>query len=540
MATAPVIEAAPQVESDVGSRVVRSAGVVIAVTILGRVTGFGREWMVARLLGSNALTDTYYAAFTLPNLITYLVAGGGLGIILIPVFTQYMTAGREEESWKVFSIVTTVMSIVLLALIAIGELFAGTLAHWVAPGFGQEQHTLLVTLIRILLPSQFFLCLGGLFAAVLNAKGRFLVPALAPICYNFTLVGCAWLLHANYGVAGFAIGVTAGTLLGFSVLPLFALPGVGSRFRPSLALQHPGIRRFFKLAIPVMVAFSVDVVDVWIVRWFGSYLSSGSITWLMYSRYIAIIPVAIIGQGVGVASYPFLAQLFAEGKLNDFSRSVATAVKSLLLIMLPLSTITIVLGRPLVRLAFVHTRLSQGDVQSIAGALGILALGLWAKGAQPIVGRGFAAAHNTFTPALIGTLMTFLSLPLYWFCARKWDYLGLAAASSIVGALFVGALTIAFFRLANFRDARSVTACFARVSTACLIGGLLCQGLLQWLQTFLSWQSAVGAFFLVVAIGAIGYPLILFTARMLGVKEVDQYWRKLRLSLPRFPIPARG
>src|SRR5215469_11474380 len=235
-------------------QVVRSAGLVVAVTIFGRITGFGREWMVARLLGSNALTDTYYAAFTLPNLITYLVAGGALGIILIPVFTQYMAAGQEEESWNVFSIVMTVMSLVLIALIALGEIFAGTLAFWIAPGFGQDQHALLVTLIRILLPSQFFLCIGGIFAAVHNAKGRFLVPALAPVLYNFTLIGCAWLLHRHYGIVSFALGVTVGTLVGFWGLPLLTHGSVGAKFKPSGALSHPGMRSFFRLALPVMVA----------------------------------------------------------------------------------------------------------------------------------------------------------------------------------------------------------------------------------------------------------------------------------------------
>jgi putative peptidoglycan lipid II flippase len=520
--------------------VVRSAGLVVITTILGRITGFGREWMVARLLGSNALTDTYYAAFTLPNLVTYLVAGGALGIILIPVFTQYVTAGKEEESWKVFSIVTTLMSLALFALVMLGELLAGALAHWIAPGFGADQHALLVTLIRILLPSQFFLCLGGILSAVHNAKGRFLVPALAPIVYNFTLISCAWLLHHRFGIVSFALGVTAGTLLGFFGLPLIALRSIGATFRPSLGIQHPGVRQFLKLAVPVMLAVSVDVADVWIVRWFGSYLSSGSITWLMYSRYIAIIPVAIIGQAAGIASYPFLAHLFAEGKYSDFARSIAAGAKSLLLIMLPISALTIVLSRPLVRLAFANTKLTQTDVHSIAAALAILAVGLWAKGAQPIIGRGFSAAHNTLTPALIGTLITLVSLPLYWFCAREWHYLGLAAASSAVSVLFVAGLMVAFFRQTDFQYIRSVSQCFARVAAASLIGALLCQGILRWLELWIPWRTVSGAFVLVSVVAAVGLPVILITARMLGVREVGQYWKKVCPSLPKIPVAARG
>src|ERR1700730_13222435 len=100
--------------SDSRRQVIRSTGVVVAAAMVGRLTGFGREWMVARLLGSNALTDTYYAAFTLPNFLSYLIAGGALGIVFIPVFAQYVAAGREEESWYVFSTVLTVIGLALL------------------------------------------------------------------------------------------------------------------------------------------------------------------------------------------------------------------------------------------------------------------------------------------------------------------------------------------------------------------------------------------------------------------------------------------
>lgn len=526
--------------SDSARQIVRSAGLVIAVTILSRITGFGREWMVARLLGSNALTDTYYAAFTLPNLITYLVAGGSIGIILIPVFTKYAAEGQEEESWRVFSIVTTVMALVLFTFLMLGEIFANTFARCIAPGFGPDQHALLVTLIRILLPSQFFLCLGGVLSAVHNAKGRFLVPTFAPIIYNFTLVLCAWFLHRRYGISSFAIGVTVGTLMGFFGLPFITARSIGTRFKPSLAIQHPGVRRFFKLAVPVMLAVSIDVVDVWIVRWFGSYLSAGSITWLMYSRYISMVPIAIIGQGVGIASYPFLAQLFAERKHGEFVGSIAAGAKSLLLIMVPLSALTVVLSKPLVRLAFVSTKLTQPDIQGIAAGLGVLAVGFVAKGLQPLVGRGFAAAHNTFTPALIGSLVTFLTLPLYWFCARTWNYLGLAAASSIVAVVFVVSLTVTFFRQNDLRHLKSVWVCFVKLSLACGIGGLLCRGMIRSLEPSITWQTISGASLILVLGTVVGFPLMLLTARMLGVREVDQYWKKLCLSMPRIPALARS
>src|SRR5262249_13357171 len=152
------------------------------------------------------------------------------------------------------------------------------------------------------------------------------------------------------------------------------------------------------------------------------------------------------------------------------------------------------------------------------------------KGLPPLVGRGFAAAHNTFTPAVIGSLVTFLSLPLYWFCARTWNYLGLAAARFIFAGGFLVTLAMAVFFSTSLEHLKSVWVCFIKVSLACATGALLCRGIIRSLEPWITWQTGSGASLLLVIVTAVGFPLMLLTARMLGVKEVDQYWKKLCLS----------
>ena len=114
-------------------RIVESTGIVIGTMLLSRMLGFFHKSTVAHLIGSNGLTDAYYAAFTLPDFLNYLVAGGALGIIFIPVFTEYLAENREEEGWHVFSTVVTFMALVLILLISLGEIFAPQLVRVIAP-----------------------------------------------------------------------------------------------------------------------------------------------------------------------------------------------------------------------------------------------------------------------------------------------------------------------------------------------------------------------------------------------------------------------
>src|SRR5437660_10878490 len=97
-------------------RIAQSTGIVMASVLASRLLGFFREWSVAHQVGWNAVTDSYYAAFTLPDFLNYLVAAGSLSLTFVPVFSQYVAEDGEEQSWRGFSIVRCVMGLALVAL----------------------------------------------------------------------------------------------------------------------------------------------------------------------------------------------------------------------------------------------------------------------------------------------------------------------------------------------------------------------------------------------------------------------------------------
>src|SRR5437763_12003234 len=129
-------DAAP--ENEAAPRVARAAGIMLAAIFASRVLGLLRDIVVSKYFGANWVTDAYKAAFTLPDLFYYIIAGGALSSAFIPVFTEYVTKGEEEEAWKVYSIFGTAISLGLLVLIVVGEIFAGPLVSFVVPGFKEH------------------------------------------------------------------------------------------------------------------------------------------------------------------------------------------------------------------------------------------------------------------------------------------------------------------------------------------------------------------------------------------------------------------
>ena len=509
-------------------RIAQSTGIVMAGVLASRLLGFFREWTVAHQVGSNAITDSYYAAFTLPDFLNYLVAAGSLSLTFIPVFAQYVAEDREEEGWRVFSTVICVMGLALVALVALAEILTPQLATLIAPGFGPAEKARLIFLTRLMLPAQICFYLGGILSAVQYAKAQFVVPSLAPLIYNLGVILGGVFLSPKIGIMGFAVGVLAGAATGNFLLQVYGSRRAGARFRPNFDIRHPGFRLFLKLAIPIMLALSLSFADDWIVRWFGSYLQPASITWLSYSKTLMRVPLGVVGQAVGVASFPFLAQLYSQKKFEELNRTLNTTLKGLTLLLVPVSALTIAQSSPLVYLVFSHTRLRGPDFEATASTLALFSVGMFAWGAQNILARGFYATQDTLTPAVVGTALTFLNLPVYWLLVRRAQHLGLAMASSLGIIVYTIVLFALMNRLTANREAGSLLVFFAKIAAAAALGGLACFELLTWLETRIAWRTTHGAFVVLVLASLAGLLLTAAAAKLLRVRELDTYLKKLR------------
>jgi putative peptidoglycan lipid II flippase len=514
--------------SHVTRRIAQASGIIMASVLASRVLGFFREWTVAHQIGATAITDTYYAAFTLPDFLNYLVAGGSLSLTFIPVFAKFMAENREDEGWHVFSTVVTCMGMLLAALIVVGEIYAAPLVELIAPGFSPAEKARVIFLTRLMLPAQICFYQGSILSAVQYAKGQFVVPSLAPVVYNLGIILGGVLLSPRIGITGFAVGVLAGAVAGNFLLQVYGAHRAGARFSPNLDVRHPGFWLFIKLTVPIMLALSLPFTDNWIIRWFGSYLVPASITWLSYAKTLMQVPLGVVGQAVGVASFPFLAQLYSEGKLAEVNRTLNATLKGVILLLMPISALTIAQATPVVYFVFSHTRLQASDLDATASTLAVFSLGMFAWGAQNILARGFYATRDTLTPAIVGTTLTFLNLPVYRLLVRRYQHLGLAMASSIGIIVY----TLLLFALLNRRtknpESGEMVGFFLKITAASVIAAGVCYKLIQVLHARIGWQTTLRALAVLVIVSSLGFALTVLLAKLFRVRELDPYLAKLR------------
>lgn len=412
---------------------------MVASILLSRLIGFVREWVIAQTVGATPMTDVYYASFTIPDFLNYLMAAGALSITFIPVLAQYIASGDKQTACRIYRTLLTSMGGILVALILLAEIFTAPLARVIAPGFDEKQLETLVFLLRIILPAQFFFYSGGLSMALQQTHGIFLYAALAPLLYNTGIIICGLAFHAQLGVAGFSVGVLVGAFFSHGLLQWYAASKLGYSSLPSLDFSPEikrAIGRYLWLTFPLMLGFSLVATDEWISKYFASHMESRAISWMAYARTEMRIPVAVIGQAAGVASFPFMARLWAAGSYEQYGKTLLREMMKLWAAA-PLAAILVYqFADPITHFIYGGSRFTAEDLFHTATALRMFSLGIFFWTAQVVLARGFYACHMTWLPSLLGGLSSLLAVPLYYQLGKDMGYAGLALAGSAAIAFY--------------------------------------------------------------------------------------------------------
>jgi putative peptidoglycan lipid II flippase len=346
--------------------------------LLSRGLGYVREALLAYRVGAGAATDAYYAAFQIPDLLNYLLAGGALSIAFLPLYTRHLAAGDEAGADRLLATVLGTLTVVAAVATLVLWWFAEPLIALQFPRFDAATQAATVHLTRIVLPAQVFFIAGGIINATLFAHGRFGAAALAPLLYNAGIIAGGLVLapHLGLEVEGFAWGALAGAIAG-----PFLAPVLYARRHVRLGIRVAPFDRAFLaylvVAAPLMFGQSLLTVDEWYERWFGALLGAGAVSYLSYARRLMQVPVAVVGQAIAAAALPTLSRLFAEGKRDELNGVVLRTLQAGLALAVVAAAGCFALAHPLVQVVYQRGRFGPADSAAVGGRAADRAPGLF-------------------------------------------------------------------------------------------------------------------------------------------------------------------
>src|SRR5690348_6826665 len=284
---------------------------VSSLTLVSRILGYVRDFIIARAFGAGLATDAFFVAFRIPNLLRRLFAEGAFSQAFVPVLAEYKNRQSPEETKTLVDGVATALFLALVIAALIGVILSPLIVYISAPGFTADpaKFDLTVRMLRITFPYIAFISLVAFSAGVLNTWNHFSVPAITPALLNVAFIVAA-LVFADYfdpPVVALAWAVFAGGILQLALqVPYLARMGLLPRWRLNLA--HPGVRRILKLMAPAAFGVSISQVSLLINTIFASFLVSGSVSWLYYADRLMEFPAGMLGVALGTILLPSLSK----------------------------------------------------------------------------------------------------------------------------------------------------------------------------------------------------------------------------------------
>ncbi|MFA5136400.1 MAG: murein biosynthesis integral membrane protein MurJ [Patescibacteria group bacterium] len=427
-----------------------SALIISSMIVISRIFGFLRYRILSGYFNKGEL-DIFFASFRIPDLVFEILITGALTSSFIPIFIKYQK--NKEELEKNISSIFNLLIIILILLVVVLYFLLDSLIPLITPGFKDEKLLLVIRYSKILLLSQLpFLVAGNFLTGIAQAKKTFFVTAVAPILYNLAVIVSTLLFAPSLHLLAPVLGVSIGAVLFFLIqIPIVFTYNISYR---AILKVTDGVKEFFKMIGPRILTVIVTQIDATIDLSLTSLLGSGSYTIFYFAQHLQLLPVSVIGIAFGQASLPYLSEMFEQGKIEDFKKTVIDSILNLFFFTIPIMVFFIFARTPLVRIFYGGEKFDWTATVQTAYTLSYFSLSLPFHAVYYFLARCFYGLLDTKTPFIVSlfTVSVNTILSLYFILVLHLPIWSLAISFSVSVILNSTMLfTILAYRLKNLR-----------------------------------------------------------------------------------------
>ena len=470
----------------------RATATVSSLTLLSRITGLARDIIIARAFGAGALTDAFWVAFRIPNLLRRLFAEGAFAQAFVPILGEAKSTRDEAEVRTLLDRVALVLFLALTVVTLAGVIGAPFVVMAMASGLTaadrHQEFDAAVWMTRVMFPYIVCMSLVAFASGVLNTWKRFAIPAFTPVLLNIAMILASLLLssHLAQPIYALGIGVMAGGIAQLAV-QWMALSRMGLRPRFSLkilpAIQDATVRRILRQMLPATLGVSVAQISLVINTNIATWLTPGSVTWLSFADRLMEFPTALLGVALGTVLLPSLSRVNAEGTREEYSQLLDWGLKLVLLLGLPAALTMIMLSDGLVATLFHYGAFDAQDVQQTRLAVMAYSVGLLGLLMVKVLAPGFYARQDIRTPVKIAIMVLVLTQLLNLLLVPWLAHAGLALAIGLGACINAMALLRGLRRREIYSPASGWLGFVAKLFFALLVTG----GFLFWVSGQINW-----------------------------------------------------
>ena len=388
-----------------------------AATAVSRVIGFARVLAIAAILGTTYLGNTFTSSNYVSNVLFELLAAGALSAVLVPTLVDLLGRDDQPEAERLAGSVLGRALVGLGIVTVIGVVAAPWLARLLASGVSDptvaaQQEDLATFLLRFFVPQVLLYAVGTVAIAVLYARRRFVVTAIAPIGNTVLIVAGLVLFRVLTGgdtsldlsmaeKLTLALSATLG-VAAFVAVPSIALHRTGFRLRPRIGRRDPAVSRLMRLSGWAVLQHAQIGLLLGAAIIFGNSVEGGTVAYQVAWVFF-LAPYGVLAQPIHTAIHNELSLEAARSDYDAFARSLRWALDAMAMLVIPVSAAMIALARPGMTV-FAFGEASHNGVALLAAGVAALAIGLFPYGAFLMLARAYYALGDSRTPAVVALI----------------------------------------------------------------------------------------------------------------------------------------
>ena len=413
-------------------RLLKSSLVVLAVIVVAKLFALGEDAVVASLIGTSEVADSYYMSADIIQLFWYF---GSLGIVrvFLPEYKRQLTiygdSHAEGYSRSMF-VVFTAFSILITAILAI---LAFPITKLTAFGFSSENKSATAEFVRLRTPQILFWCWTSLITAKLQSKNRFFVSKIPEAINHLPVIVLPLFFFRRFGAASIFAGLIVGSMLGFLIQ--YAFSDNFRLFRSGFHLNGAGVKESLKRIPAAFVSAAMTQIHSFVDKIMASALPIGAVSSLSYGHKMYTAVNGLISSAVSTVAYPKITEYATLDDKDRLTTLVRSILSVLLFVSVPVSFGFICFSQEITRSLFLRGAFDAGSASQVAIVFSAYAFGLPCAGINSILQLLFFAYGNTKVPMLISILSIICNIILNYVFARIFGVTGIAAASSFASLI---------------------------------------------------------------------------------------------------------
>ncbi len=389
-----------------------SAGIIAFVVFLSKITAVFRDMLFAKYLGTGIVAEAFYSAYRLPNTFRRIFGEGAISNVFVPFFSVKVKENKIKAcifAGRIFILIT----IMLLVLIIIMEIFMPQIVHLINPGFikDKEKFDLTIKLSRISFPYLMCISITALFGAILNSIGCFWQFTSISLILNIIfMLGIVFFRNyfINTGYCLCFVLILAGIIqiifvayfcIKKSLFPIFYTKQ--SFLKMYNEKNKLDIKLFLKKFLPAVCSSGILQINIFIDGIFASFFP-GVLSCMYYADRIGQFTLSLIGYSLSVAILPALSLSFAKKDIDNIKNIQSKSVNIALFFTIPAMCLLETISLQITSFIYQRGAFTIQDSKVVANMLSIYALSLPFSILLKILFVFFYSKKDTSTPLKIG------------------------------------------------------------------------------------------------------------------------------------------